>query len=59
MVRYLPKKRSEIQPPRSGKKYTPATKTWKISLASLCASAAGNVAKNVEARKTVRMLRIP
>ena len=40
-VLYLPKNRSESHPPSSGKKYTPMTKLWKMSLAVVSRSDSG------------------
>ncbi len=60
MVRYLPRKRSDSQPPSRGKKYTPITKTWKTSLAAASRSFAATPARMAEdTRNWVRMLRMP
>ena len=58
-VLYLPKNRSESQPPSSGKKYTPITNVWNTSLAMPARSASGAYSSNVVIRNGVRMLRIP
>ena len=59
MVSYLPKKRSAIQPPSSGKKYTPITNVWNTSLAAPGRWPAGRSSSSEETRNTVRMFRIP
>ena len=59
-VLYLPKNRSEIQPPSSGKKYTPMTKMWKMSFAAPSRIDSGRYASRMLlTRNGTRMLRMP
>jgi len=57
---YLPKNLSAMNPPSSGKKYTPITNAWNTSFAASSRAALSGIdISSTVVRNGVRMLRIP